>query len=208
MKTIKELKANARQQLKGQWASAVGIVFLYNVLIALLNLFNFIPFLGTILIIILTAPFMLGLIIFSLKFKRDEEYSVSTLFDGFKQFASSLGLYLWMSLWIFLWMLLLIIPGIIKAISYSMSFYILADNPNVGVRNALSLSKQLMDGFKWKFVVMNLSFIGWAILSLLSLGIGFLWLMPYIQITLANFYDDVKEHASDNNIFIENSTLT
>lgn len=208
MKTNKELRADAREQLKGRWASAIGIVFLYNVIVILLGLLNCIPYLGSIIIFILSAPLALGLIIFSLKFKRRESYSVSTLFDGFKQFGSAVGLYLWMVLWTVLWMLLLIIPGIIKAISYSMSFYILADNPSVGIRNALNLSKQLMDGFKWKFFVLQLSFIGWAILSILTLGIGLLWLIPYVQISMANFYDDVKGHAADNNIFVESPSLT
>lgn len=213
MKTNKELKADAREQLKGRWASAIGILFLYGVIVGLLSLLNRIPFLestflGTIIIFVLSAPLALGLIIFSLKFKRGEQYSVGTLFDGFKQFGSALGLYLWVALWIFLWMLLLIIPGIIKAISYSMSYYILADNPNVGIRNALNLSKQLMNGFKWKLFVLQLSFIGWGILSILTLGIGFLWLSPYMQISMANFYDDVKANAADKNIFVETPSLT
>lgn len=213
MKTNKELRADAREQLKGRWASAIGIVFLYGVIVGLLSLLNRIPFLestflGTIIIFVLSAPLALGLIIFSLKFKRGEQYSVGTLFDGFKQFGSALGLYLWVALWIFLWMLLLIIPGIIKAISYSMSYYILADNPNVGIRNALNLSKQLMNGFKWKLFVLQLSFIGWGILSILTLGIGFLWLSPYMQISMANFYDDVKANAADKNIFVETPSLT
>ncbi|MHC1683828.1 MAG: DUF975 family protein [Clostridiaceae bacterium] len=207
MKSIKELKADARAQLKGKWGSAVGIIFLYGVIIALINLLTFIPIIGTIAIFLLTAPLALGLVLFSLRFKRGEEYSAGTLFDGFKQFGSTIGLYLWMTLWVFLWMLLLIIPGIIKAISYSMCFYILADNPDVGIRNALNLSKELMHGFKWKFVVLQLSFIGWVILSIVSLGIGFLWLVPYAQISMANFYDDLKANAADRNIFVDSTIL-
>lgn len=210
MRTIRELKANARQQLSGRWGSAVGIVFLYSFMILAVAILSSVigyvdktQIVGNVITILIGQPLGLGLIIFSLKFKRGENYSVETLFNGFRQFGSVVLLYLWMMLWIILWTLLLFIPGIIKSYSYSMSFYILADNPEVGVRNALTLSKQMMSGFKWKYFVLQLSFIGWSLLACLTLGIGFLWLSPYMQISIANFYDDVKESAANKGIFAE-----
>jgi len=208
MQTISELKANAREQLKGRWGSALGILFLYCVMIFAIAIVSillgtFIPLIGNVITILIGQPLALGVIIFSLKFKRGEEYSVETLFAGFKQFLPAVLLYLWNFLWICLWTLLLIIPGIIKSFSYSMCYYILADNPEVGVRNALTLSKQLMSGYKWKYFVLQLSFIGWSILACLSLGIGYLWLAPYMQISMANFYDGVKEAGANKGIFID-----
>ena len=73
-------------------------------------------------------------LIFAIRFSREEKPEVGVLFEGFNNFGPALGLYLWNALWVCLWMLLLIIPGFIKSISYSMSFYILADNPKIGVR--------------------------------------------------------------------------
>ena len=116
-----------------------------------------------------------------------------------------MALYLWSALWIFLWSLLLIIPGIIKAISYSMSFYILAENQQIGVREALNISKRITMGYKGRIFMLWLSFIGWAILACVTFGIGFLWLMPYIQITFANLYKELKAEAIANNRF--NSSL-
>jgi len=94
-----------------------------------------------------------------------------------------------MIIFVLLWSLLLIVPGIIAAFRYSMSFYILADNPDMGIMEAINESKRMMRGNKWKFFCLNLSFIGWAILGVLTLGIGYLWLTPYIEVTMIAFYD-------------------
>jgi uncharacterized membrane protein len=100
-----------------------------------------------------------------------------------------------MILFILLWTLLLIIPGIIAAISYSMTFYILADDNSIGAMDAIDKSKKMMDGYKWKCFCLGLRFLGWALLCILTLGIGFLWLMPYMQVSMAKFYDDVKANS-------------
>jgi uncharacterized membrane protein len=99
-----------------------------------------------------------------------------------------------MVLFIVLWLLLLIIPGIIAAISYSMTFYILADDKSIKPMEAIDKSKKMMDGYKWKYFFLCLRFFGWALLCILTLGIGFLWLIPYINVSIAKFYDDVKEN--------------
>jgi uncharacterized membrane protein len=97
-----------------------------------------------------------------------------------------------MFVFIILWMLLLIIPGIIAALSYSMTFYIIADDETMDAMEAIDKSKAMMDGYKWKYFCLALRFVGWALLCLLTLGIGFFWLMPYMQVTNAKFYEDVK----------------
>jgi uncharacterized membrane protein len=86
----------------------------------------------------------------------------------------------------------LIIPGVIAALSYSQAFYILNDKPGTEVMEALSLSKNTMDGYKTKLFMMWLNFVGWGLLCILTLGIGFLWLGPYVQLSLAHFYADLK----------------
>jgi len=101
-------------------------------------------------------------------------------------------------LFVFLWSLLLIIPGIIASLAYSMTFFILADEPELGASDALAKSKRMMRGYKWKYFCLNLRFIGWAILCVISLGIGFLWLIPYMQISYAKFYEDVKTEYQVN----------
>jgi len=142
-----------------------------------------------------------GVSSFCLKFIDEKPASVSNLFDGFKNTVSSIALYFWMLLWIVLWSLLLIIPGIIKAISYSMCYYVLADNPEVGVREALKISQRITEGYKGRIFLLYLSFIGWALLSFLTLGIGYLWLMPYINISFANLFKELKAEAIANKRF-------
>lgn len=97
-----------------------------------------------------------------------------------------------MMLFTYLWMLLLIVPGIIKAFAYSMTPYILKDYPELSANQAINLSIKMMKGHKFDYFYLQLSFIGWGLLSILTLGIGYLWLMPYMYASMAAFYEDVK----------------
>lgn len=101
---------------------------------------------------------------------------------------------------IFLWTLLLIIPGIIKSYAYRMVPYILADNPNIGVRKAIILSNEMTRGHKFDMFVLDLSFIGWYILGALALGIGVLFVMPYENATNAELYLVLRKDALENSL--------
>lgn len=110
-----------------------------------------------------------------------------------------LGMFL-MGIFIFLWSLLFIIPGIIKIFSYAMTPYILDEYPDLGCNDAIDLSRKMMKGHKLDLFILGLSFIGWFLLCLLTLGIGFLWLTPYMSAANAAFYEDVKaEYLLKNN---------
>lgn len=101
----------------------------------------------------------------------------------------------WSSLLNFLWFLLLIIPGIIKSYAYSMTPYILADNPGIGMKRAVDLSNQMTRGQKWRMFVLDLSFIGWFILGTLALGVGVLFVLPYYNSTKAELYLVLRQQA-------------
>ncbi len=116
----------------------------------------------------------------------------SDLFSRMDIFWKALGLRLVMMFLIFLWALLLIIPGIIAAISYSMAFYIMEENPSMGILEAIQQSKEMMHGNKWRLFCLAISFIGWIFLSALTLGIGFLWLVPYMNASFAAFYLEIS----------------
>ena len=96
------------------------------------------------------------------------------------------------ALFIWLWSLLLIIPGIIAAFSYAMVPFILDDNPEISGYEAIRRSKAMMKGHKFDLFYLLLSFIGWGILCMFTLGIGFLWLLPYMNTSIASFYEDIK----------------
>lgn len=99
------------------------------------------------------------------------------------------------TIYMFLWTLLLIIPGIIKSYSYALTPYILVEHPEMSANEAIEESMRLMDGHKFDLFYLQLSFIGWAILSILSLGLGFFWLIPYQMTAQAAFYRDIKNEA-------------
>lgn len=99
------------------------------------------------------------------------------------------------TIYIFLWTLLLIIPGIIKSYSYALTPYILVEHPEMSANEAIEESMRLMDGHKFDLFYLQLSFIGWAILSILSLGLGVFWLIPYQMTAQAAFYRDIKNGA-------------
>ena len=90
-------------------------------------------------------------------------------------------------------MFLFIIPGIIIALNYAMVYFVIVDNPEMGVMEALRTSKRIMKGHRWQYFVLNLSFIGWYILCYFTFGLLILWLAPYILVTTANFYNQIKE---------------
>lgn len=190
-----ELRAAAREQLKGNWGKAVLVNLLFLIIT---GIGGGIPYVGIIVALLIGGPMTLGLIGFFVRLKRGEYAVLENLFDGFKYFTPSLVLYLLTSIFTFLWSLLLIVPGIIAAIRYSQAYFILNDNPGMEAMQAIKLSKEMMQGNKWKYFLLHLSFIGWGLLCILTLGIGFLWLSPYITTTLANFYDDLKNAASQN----------
>lgn len=189
VKENKELMAEARESLSGNWGLAIGTFLVYGIIISSLQ---FIPVVGSVLALFIAGPMLVGVSMFSLSLSRSENARLEQIFEGFKNYGTVLGAYLLMVLFIFLWMLLLIIPGIIAAIAYSQTFYILAEDDTIGSMDALKKSKEMMDGYKWKYFCLGLRFIGWALLCILTLGIGFLWLSPYIQISYAKFYEDIK----------------
>ena len=101
------------------------------------------------------------------------------------------GMFL-MGLFTALWTLLFIIPGIVKMFSYAMTPFILEENPDLTANEAIDRSRAMMKGHKFDLFWLFLSFIGWGILCVFTLGIGTLWLMPYMQTSMAAFYEDVK----------------
>ena len=154
---------------------------------------------GGLLMLLLGGPITVGLNCFFVKNVRGEreELSVTTPFtEAFKNFPRKLGGSLWMGLFVFLWALLLVIPGIIKGISYSMTQYILADCPNVKARDALKLSMRMMNGHKCEYFVMGLSFLGWILLSALTLGIlSVFYVDPYMRSSFAEYYLELRDEA-------------
>ncbi len=121
--------------------------------------------------------------------------SVGTLFSRFRQIGTAICANLLAGLHVMLFMLLLIVPGIIVAFNYAMVNYVLAENPRLTASEALAESKRIMKGHRFKFFCLNLSFLGWSFLSVLTLGVGFIWLVPYVEASHAAFYREINRPA-------------
>jgi uncharacterized membrane protein len=149
--------------------------------------------------LLISGPLTIGLNSFFVKNARgaDGELTVTSPFrEAFQNYPRKLGGSLWMALFIFLWSLLLLIPGLIKTISYSMTQYILADCPEVRAEDALKLSMRMMNGHKWEFFVLLLSFIGWGLLTILTFGIlEVFYVGTYRNSSFAVYYLEIKREA-------------
>lgn len=185
------IKARARDSLRGYWGPSIGVLVLYSVLVAAVGALSF--GLGD---IFLAPPLMVGLSLFFLNVWRRQQPPFESLFAGFSRYTQSLIGILWMWLWTFLWTLLFIIPGIVKAISYSLTPYLLADYPDLNPQQALKVSMAVTKGRKPEIFVMYLSFFGWMLLSGLTFGILYIvYVGPYMEITKAGMYDALMHDA-------------
>lgn len=131
--------------------------------------------------------------------KESREIYFSDFTNGLNQWWQAFRGGLWFFIWVFLWSLLFFFPGVVKFYSYSMMFFVMAENPKISVRKAMQISKELTRGYKGELFVLDLSFLGWAILSSITCGIGFLWLMPYMNQTKTNAYQYLKRTAIESN---------
>lgn len=215
-----ELRAQAREQLDGKWGTFVLMTFLMCVIQVLLQIPSYIGSLLEVLspenamaslsfsnisniLSLLALPLGWGLTVSLLRNHREESVDIENLFDGFRRgrYVRVFCALFLVNLFTFLWTLLLIIPGIMKAFSYALTPYILLDEPELTAKQAISRSCEIMQGRRWKLFCLYFSFIGWGILCLLTFGIGFLWLAPYINASIAAFYEDARaEYEAENSI--------
>ena len=140
---------------------------------------------------IIGGAVQLGYAVYLLKQYHRQETSIGDLFSQFFRFGTGFAQKFLVGLYTLLWTLLFIIPGLIKSLSYAMTPFILADNPNLTAGQAITRSRELMDGHKWELFVLDLTFIGWDILGALTCGIGSLWVTPYKNAAYAAFYRQI-----------------
>lgn len=145
-----------------------------------------------IITLIISGAGKMGYATFNLKLVDKKDVSFSDLFSQFHRLGDGFCMNFLTGLYTLLWSLLFIIPGIIKMYSYAMTPYILAEHPGMTATESITQSKQMMEGNKWRLFCLEFSFIGWAILTALTLGIGSLWLVPYMQTAYASFYRELN----------------
>jgi uncharacterized membrane protein len=191
---LSEIRQEARVQLQGLWTNLVPVWFIYFLIMfgATAIFRGGTEFFGTVTIWILGGPLMMGITRLFLKIYHKEPFEFGQMFDGFKEWGRTLAAYLLILLFTFLWLLLLIVPGIIAGLSYSMTFFIMAEDPEITASDAIRKSKEMMMGHKMELFLLGLSFFGWMILAAIPFGLGFLWLESYMMASFTIFYHKIK----------------
>lgn len=196
VRTAKELRAAARASLSGKWAGAVLMALVYLLLMGFVpGVLNVYPEDGNWgnLLQLLLMPMAYGMLVAFLdNIRSGGAYQVGQLFRGFSEYGRVLGTGVLVGVYTFLWTLLLVVPGIIKSYSYAMTYYVLRDHPELQFNGAINRSMDMMKGHKFDLFYLQLTFIGWALLCILTAGIGLLWLVPYMDASQAHFYEDLK----------------
>jgi uncharacterized membrane protein len=200
---IEKIKEDAKQMLQEYWVQAVIVTIVVWLLtdaftqqraaeiskhgmeVKGMNLANLIS-------LILSGPLALGVAKFYMNVEAGYTVSATILGEGFSDFRRTFIFHLISTLFIILWAILLVVPGIIAAIRYSMGYYIMAENHEIEPMEALRQSSALMEGNKMDFFRLVMSFLGWFLLSIVTMGIGFLYLVPYFQMSKLNFYRSIQ----------------
>lgn len=179
------LMRKAKSQLAGKWTHAVLASLIYFVIMGVASCTYF----GE---LVLTGPLTFGYVLYMGCLADRGVNDLNLLFSGFNRFLETLVAGLLYSVAVGVGCALLIVPGIILACGFGMTFYILADDPNISGVDAMKQSWEMMNGHKMDFFMLGLRFIGWFFLCILTLGIGFLWLYPYITLAGLNFYRSLR----------------
>lgn len=207
MKQSSELRLAARNTLHGNWPGAVVCTIVYLAVALVVSVLPGVfanpdnpatsgvySLLSLLIAILVLNPLELGFYnAYRLLYQEGDGNLISNTFNvPLKNYSHYVWGMLLMGIKIFLWTLLLFIPGIIKYFSYAMTPYILVEHPELSASEAIRTSKLMMKGHKFDLFYLYLTFIGWFLLSLLTAGIGLLWLTPYVRTAVAAFYADLK----------------
>ncbi len=214
MKDYYTLKQETRNELRGFWTQPVLATLVLMLISSFCSAFNYIGIefshfgvgynhfgIGFVLLLLVFVPLELGYTVAMYDFMHGSKLdTIERMFSCFKQYGRTLALSLLKYVYIFLWTLLLIVPGIVKYYSYAMAYYISKENPDMRPEECINASMRMMHGYKGRLFLLDLSFIGWFLLSILTFGILFLWVMPWVWATHAKFYEELKAmNATDNN---------
>ncbi len=205
-----EIKAQAKEQLKGKVFKTFGVIFLVLILAGFCGgifgaamvfagrLATIVSLLYLAFMICVALPLGMGLIALFLSITYGEEPSLETVFSVFKKnYTDNIVVLLLMEIYICLWSLLFIIPGIVMAFAYSQAPFILLENPGMKPSEALRRSKEMMKGHKWEYFVLQLSFIPWSLLVSITCGLAIIYVYPYMNVTFTNYYHRLKSTMTE-----------
>ncbi|MBR1902548.1 MAG: DUF975 family protein [Bacteroidaceae bacterium] len=192
------LKNRALASLEGKWTNAIVATIIYLLITGCVGqgvttIFDGVTGYGISgFWTLLCLPMGWGITAYFLNLIRNEDIAYERLFDGYKDFVRIFLAEFLVVVCIAIGFMLLIIPGIILALMFCQTEYILKDDKQISAADAMKKSAEMMNGHKMEFFWLLLSFIGWLILSFLTLGFGFIFLQPYMETTFAHYYEDLK----------------
>jgi len=198
MMTRAEMKLAAKSQIKGK----LGTFFLAYLMLFLFSfVVGMIPIAGPIITILVSPSLTMGFVLITLMAVNNQDIALADFFNGFNYFVKAFLLCLLTGLFTFLWSLLFIVPGIVKGYAYRMAPYILAENPEMSPLDCITASKNMTNGYKGDLFVLDLSFIGWMLLTAVTFGIAGIYVYPYYMVTYGNFYVDLKSKVISESNF-------
>ena len=199
-----KIMKEAYASLKGKWVLAIGGNLLFAIISMAVALVGWLTvgedWGANLTSLIFAPPLAIGMTIFSLNISRDNNPEIDNLFIPFKtSWVNAILAYIMMSVLVVVGFLLLIIPGIIASLMFSQVWFIMGEDKEIRAYDALVKSLNMMKGYKWKFFRIFLRLMGLSILCVFTLGIGFIWLLPYQNVVFAEFYDDIKDNPNFKN---------
>lgn len=186
MTSIGEMKVAAKAQLNCKWLLTTGVLVVGALILSAVSF----TIIGSLLLI---GAIEFGYCAYLITVTRNKDSDFGKLLSGFNRFGDVCitGILKW--LFTGLWSLLFVIPGIVKSYSYAMTMYIMQDHPELSGNDAITKSRQMMDGHKFDLFILDLSFIGWYLLGALTFGILIIFYVePYRQVTRTNFYEQLR----------------
>ena len=196
-----QIMKEAQESLKGKWGISIAACLIAGVITIMITILG--GYLinedwgGNLLSLFVTPPIGVGLALFFLNIHSGNKLEIKTIFNPFKDvWLNSVLAYFMMIVIILIGFLLFFIPGVIATLMFSQVLYIIAEDNKIDPYNALVKSKKMMEGNKWKLFKIMLIILLLAIVCILTLGIGFIWLAPYQNAVYAKFYKVVKEEKN------------
>lgn len=182
----KDYRKLAWSKLTGNWGVAIVVFLLYTVIISISTSVGVGP-------LLLSGLMGVGLFGVYLDIVRGKQAKIEGMFDGFREgIVNNLLAGILITIFTALWTLLFFIPGIVKSYSYSMTYFILKDNPEMSANDAITESRKMMNGNKWRLFCLDFSYIGWFLLCLLTAGLLSFLVQPYMYAAHAAFYESLK----------------
>ena len=187
------IKAHAKESISGKIFILLAITIIISIISGIIG---FIPVVGMLIAVVIAGSIQLSMSLIYLGIvDKNRSPKIEDILEGFKgnNFTRAFVGYLRYQVFVALWSLLFCIPGIIKSISYSQMFFLMAENKKMDAAEAQKKSMEIMEGHKWEYFVLNLSFILWYMLIGITFGLAAIYVVPYVEASKAEFYRKLKK---------------